>query len=81
MVITKLDVKKHVLVPKHTKLSAKEREEVLKKYNATVDDFPKIHKNDPALAGAEVKPGDMFKIERASPTAGSTVFYRVISNA
>ena len=74
----KVDIKKHVLIPKHAKLSEKEKEEVLKRYNASTDDFPRILKRDAALQGMNVKYGDMIKIVRKSSTAGETVFYRVV---
>jgi DNA-directed RNA polymerase subunit H len=72
------EIKKHALVPKHEKLSEKEKEEVLKQYNSTTENFPRILKKDPALAGMNVKFGDMIKITRKSVTAGETVFYRVV---
>ena len=74
----KIDIKRHVLVPKHVKLSEKEKEEVLKRYNARFEDFPRILKKDPALQGINVKYGDLIRIIRKSPTAGETVFYRVV---
>lgn len=74
----KIDISKHALVPKHTKLSEKEKEEVLKKYNAAFEDFPRILKKDSALQGLNVKYGDLIKIVRKSPTAGQTVFYRAV---
>ncbi|MBI3036940.1 DNA-directed RNA polymerase subunit H [Candidatus Woesearchaeota archaeon] len=74
----KIDVRKHLLVPRHEKLSEKEKDEVLKSYSATTDDFPRILKRDAALQGINVKFGDMIKITRRSLTAGQTVFYRVV---
>ena len=74
----KVDVRKHALVPKHEKLSDKEKEEVLASYKATIDDFPRILKRDAALTGITVKYGDMIKITRKSATAGKTSFYRVV---
>ena len=74
----RFNVAGHVLVPKHTKLSEKDKEEVLAKFNSTIDDFPGIGKYDAALHGLNVKQGDMVKIVRKSPTAGTTVFYRVV---
>lgn len=70
---------KHVLVPKHEKLSDKERDEVLKHYNSSIDDFPRILKRDAALQGLNVKQGDLIRISRKSLTAGETVFYRVVA--
>ena len=74
----KVEIRKHVLIPKHVKLSEKEKEEVLKRYNAATDDFPRILKRDAALQGMNVKFGDMIKIVRKSSTAGETVFYCVV---
>ena len=76
----KIDVKKHALVPKHQKLSDKEKEELLQKYNITASELPRIKKSDPMIAGLGTKLGDIIKIVRNSPTAGKTVFYRVLIN-
>lgn len=77
----KIDLTKHVLIPKHTKLSDKENAELLKRYNITVDSLPRIPKDDAALSTLSVKPGDVIKIVRNSPTAGEAIFYRVVSSA
>jgi DNA-directed RNA polymerase subunit H len=74
----KPDVSKHALVPKHTKLSEKEKEEVLKVYSATLDDFPRILKKDAAIQGLNVKAGDVVKVTRNSSTAGEITFYRTV---
>ena len=73
-------ITKHVLVPKHAKLSEKEKDELFKRYNITLRELPKILKDDPALASLDVKPGDVIKITRKSPTAGESVFYRGVSD-
>lgn len=77
----KVDVTKHVLIPKHVKLSDKEKAELLERYKITIDSLPKILKTDAAIAELSVKDDDVIKIVRASPTAGESVFYRVIANA
>ncbi len=74
------DARKHILIPKHTKLSEKEKTAVLEKYHITFTELPSILKNDPALAGMDVEEGDVIKIERTSPTAGKTIFYRGVIN-
>ncbi|MCD6549900.1 DNA-directed RNA polymerase subunit H [Candidatus Micrarchaeota archaeon] len=68
----------HVLVPIHELLSKEEAEKVIKKYGDK-NLFPKIKKNDPALAlfGIKAKPGDIIKITRNDPT-GRHVVYRVV---
>lgn len=77
----KIDVSKHNLVPKHVKVSDKEKEDVLKKYNVTKEQLPMISKKDPAIKDLNVKPGDMVKITRKSHTAGEAIFYRSVVNA
>ncbi len=67
---------KHVLIPKHTKLSEKEKEDLFKTYNIGLRELPKILKDDPALVGLDVKENDVIKIERTSTTAQHSVFYR-----
>lgn len=74
----KLEIKNHVLVPKHEKCSETEKKAVLQKYSTNLMDFPKININDPALYNLEVKPGDLIKITRESPTAGKSIYYRVV---
>ena len=69
-------VTRHILIPTHIKLSAKQRDEVLAKYNISLKELPKIKKDDPAIARLNVKEGDIVKIIRKSPTAGETEFYR-----
>ncbi|HLC32464.1 MAG TPA: DNA-directed RNA polymerase subunit H [Candidatus Nanoarchaeia archaeon] len=73
---TKFDVTKHVLVPKHTKLSDKEQKELFEKYAIDLQNLPRIYIKDPAILHLDLKEGDIIKISRNSPTAGETVFYR-----
>jgi len=68
----------HVYVPKHEIISKKEAEEVLKKYNCKPTELPLIFVTDPAILGLGVKPGDMIKISRKSPTAGESLYYRYV---
>lgn len=72
------DVSKHILVPKHSKLSDSEKNKLLEKYNINVLELPKILKEDPAIAKLDVKVGDVIKIERKSKTAGTSDYYRVV---
>ncbi len=77
---SKFKVDKHSLTPKHLKAGDREKKQILEAYRATLKDLPKIYKSDPAIANLEVKPGDVVKIVRESPTAGETIFYRVVVN-
>ena len=76
----KFDVTKHLLVPKHIKVYEREKQEILKKYNITVKELPKILLNDPSIDHLDVKVDDVIKIQRKSPTAGEVVFYRCVVN-
>lgn len=77
---TKFDISKHILVPKHSKLSEKERKALFEAYNIEFKDIPKISIKDQAILHLDVKQGDIIKIERNSPTAGVTYFYRGVIN-
>ena len=77
----KFQLDKHDLIPKHIKLSEKEKEQLLKKYNISIKELPKIYKNDPALKNMDVKSGDVIKIIRKSSTAGEAVYCRGVINA
>ncbi len=68
----------HFLIPQHTKLSDKEKQDLLSKLNITVKELPKVDHVDPAVQHLEVKSGDIIKIARKSPTAGNAIYYRVV---
>ena len=74
--MSKFDVAKHELVPKHAKLSEKEMKELFEKYAIDLPNLPRIFKSDPSIQHLDVKEGDIIKISRKSPTAGETLFYR-----
>ena len=74
----KFKVDKHILTPKHLKLSEKEKIQLFEKYYVTSKEMPKILKTDASLSELNMKPGDVAKIIRKSPTAGEAVFYRVV---
>jgi DNA-directed RNA polymerase subunit H len=68
----------HIYVPKHEIIAKKDAEEILKKFNCKPTEMPFIFSNDPAIIGLGVKPGDMIKITRKSPTAGESIYYRYV---
>ena len=76
----KFKVDKHILTPKHLKLGEREKAQLLEKYHVTSKELPKVLKTDAAVKELDVKPGDIVKIIRKSPTAGNAVFYRVVSD-
>lgn len=66
----------HELVPKHEKLPQKEVDALLKKHNITIAQLPKILLDDPAIKDLGCKLGDVVKITRNSPVAGTVFYYR-----
>ena len=78
---SKPSILEHELVPKHEVLSSEEAEEILRKYRVSPQQLPQILNTDPAVRELGAKPGDIIRIIRKSPTAGETVYYRVVVRA
>ena len=73
-------VAEHYLVPKHEIVPDELVQEVMAKFGAkSVDNFPKMLKDDPAIAEIGAKRGDLIKITRHSATAGKTVYFRTVA--
>ena len=72
----KFDVNLHNLVPKHIKLSEKEKKDVLETYKISLNDLPQIFMDDPTIAHLELTTEDIIKIERPSQTTKISYFYR-----
>ncbi|MDH7517229.1 MAG: DNA-directed RNA polymerase subunit H [Candidatus Thermoplasmatota archaeon] len=72
------DIMGHKLVPPHMIISDKERDEILKKYNITPDQLPRILNTDPVAVSIGAKPGQIVKIIRRSQTAKEAVAYRLV---
>ncbi|MEM4181995.1 MAG: DNA-directed RNA polymerase subunit RpoH/Rpb5 C-terminal domain-containing protein [Candidatus Pacearchaeota archaeon] len=68
----------HALQSKHIKLKKEEVEDLLKKYNISLSQLPKILEDDPALP-ENSKIGDVIKIERKTPEGNVDIYYRVVS--
>jgi len=78
--MTRFKIEEHSLVPKHEKISDKEKKDLLEKYQITLKELPKIMKKDPVIKEIGAKPGDIIKITRKSETAGESIFYRCVVN-
>ena len=66
----------HILQPKHTKLSEKDVQALLAKYNISKAQLPKILSTDAGLPeGCEI--GDVLKIERKEEDK-TNIYYRVV---
>ena len=68
----------HILVPKHVLLTPEEVTNVLKKFNITLNQLPKISVKDPVVKTLDAKKGDVIKILRKSQTAGISEFFRIV---
>ncbi len=68
----------HIYVPKHEIVSKVEAEDVVKRYNASPEQFPQILASDPVIREIGANPGDLVRITRKSETAGETVYYRFV---
>lgn len=67
----------HILQPKHSKLKPEEVANLLKRYNISLSQLPKIKINDAALP-LDCNIGDVVKIERKSK--GKTIdYFRVVT--
>ena len=66
----------HVLQPKHSKISKKEEESLLKDINISKTQLPKIKETDAALPEGSVV-GDIIKIERKEDEE-TFVYYRTV---
>ena len=65
------------LVPKHELLSESEAKKVAKKYDISLDKFPRILESDVRSQKLKAKPGDLIAVSRIDPT-GSYVYYRLV---
>ncbi len=78
--MSKEKIQNHILVPKHEKLSEKDKKELLEQLGVNLDRLPTIHLKDPAIASLSVKIGDIIKITRIDPTTLNSLYYRVVIN-
>ena len=68
----------HKLVPPTTVISEQEVQDLLKKYNiSSTKQLPEVSRFDPVSLAICLRPGQVCKIERSSPTAMNSIFYRV----
>ncbi len=75
------DPQVHVYVPKHEILKEEEAIKLLKRYNISKKQLPRMAKSDPVVKFIGAKIGDVIKITRKSPTTVEAETYRVVVNA
>jgi DNA-directed RNA polymerase subunit H len=73
-----IKITNHIYQPKHEIIPKSEAEEIMRKYNAKPSQLPYIMSSDKAIEDLDVRPGDVIKITRKSPTAGESVYYRYV---
>ena len=76
--MVEIDVMSHQLVPNHKVISESDCEEMLRAFKLRKDQLPKILITDTAVKRISAKVGDVIKITRESPTAGVSIFYRMV---
>ena len=72
------NVLNHELVPKGNVLNKEEEGELFLKYHLTSsNNLPEISRFDPQAMAMGLRPGQIIRLERKSPTAINSVYYRV----
>ena len=73
-----IDILQHETVPKHEILSKKEKEDILKRFDVSANNLPKILASEPVIKKIDAKLGDVIRITRKSETAGYAIYYRIV---
>ena len=72
------NILQHEKVPKSEVATDEEVSEVMTRFNMTTrKQFPEIGRFDPVSLALCLRPGEICKIHRPTPTAGTSMFYRV----
>ena len=77
----RFNVLNHVNVPLHVILPEDEVKTLLKQYGIVKEQLPKVRSSDPAVKVINGQPGQVVRITRLSPTAGTATAYRLIVEA
>lgn len=76
-----MDIEEHELVPEHEVMDDDAVDELCTEYDIDKTQLPKITRDDAAVKNLEAEVGDVIRIERESPTAGETTYYRIVVEA
>ena len=74
----KFNVMANHLVPRHSVIPDEKVEEILNRYGIDKSKLPKILITDPCVKAIKAQPGDVVEIDRRSPTAGVSKYYRLV---
>ena len=72
------NITQHEIVPKHILLTPEETDVILKQYQTTRTQLPKLLTTDPVAKYYGMKTGDVCKIIRQSPMTGESYYYRIL---
>lgn len=73
-----INILKHELVPEQVIMKDDEKKELLERFKIKPLQLPKILTTDPVVKAIGAKEGDILKIIRKSPTAGTSEYYRIV---
>lgn len=68
----------HEIVPPHVIAEEAEIQLVLEHYGIKKTHLPRIQSRDPAARVLGARPGQVIRVERLSPTAGLSYYYRLV---
>jgi DNA-directed RNA polymerase subunit H len=74
------NILKHTLVPPHRIMSTEEVEEIKRRFNLKLEEFPRISRFEPVAQAICIKPGQVCEIARPSRNAIVSMYYRVCVN-
>lgn len=73
------NISKHVFQPKFIILNNDDaKNEILEKYQTTVNKLPKIYTTDPMAKYYDMKKGDIVKVIRNDPEVGLSISYKLV---
>ena len=67
-----------LVISSHAFASEEEIQLVLDHYGIEKNQLPRIFRDDPAVRVLGARPGQVIRIERDSPTAGKSFYYRLV---
>jgi DNA-directed RNA polymerase subunit H (RpoH/RPB5) len=73
-----INITQHAFLPTFTKMSQKEKEDLIQYYNTSEKDFPAFLQKDPVVKYYDWKIGDMIRIERYNGTDSPDLYYRIV---
>lgn len=68
----------HRLAPWHEIVAKEEAEKIFKQLGVRAQRLPGILHDDPIAKELKAEKGDLIRIVRQSPTAGESIYYRVV---